>query len=60
MFYLRTDPPIYRVIRPKGALHTCGSLSTQVATLVSDWKYSEDDCFIHCLPLHHVHGLGAE
>jgi len=43
--------------RPKGALHTCGSLSSQVATLVSDWKYSADDCFIHCLPLHHVHGL---
>ncbi|CBY36898.1 unnamed protein product [Oikopleura dioica] len=43
--------------RPKGALHTCGSLSAQTATLVSDWKYTENDCFIHCLPLHHVHGL---
>ena len=22
-----------------------------------DWHYQETDSFLHCLPLHHVHGL---
>ena len=43
--------------RPKGALHTHGSLIAQVKCLTQAWKWSKDDGIVHCLPLHHIHGI---
>ncbi|KAL4430870.1 hypothetical protein ABPG75_006126 [Micractinium tetrahymenae] len=43
--------------RPKGALHTHGSLAAQVDTLCEAWAWQQADRILHCLPLHHVHGI---
>ena len=43
--------------RPKGAVHTHGSLSAQVASLSEAWEWSGDDALPNVLPLHHTHGL---
>ncbi|XP_068689401.1 malonate--CoA ligase ACSF3, mitochondrial-like [Montipora foliosa] len=43
--------------RPKGVLTTHGSLRSQITSLVKAWEWTRDDCVIHCLPLHHVHGI---
>ena len=43
--------------RPKGALHTHGSLIAQVKCLTTAWKWSKDDTIVHPLPLHHIHGI---
>ncbi|KAL2650921.1 hypothetical protein R1flu_019049 [Riccia fluitans] len=43
--------------RPKGVVHTQAGLGAQVRMLSETWEYSADDRFLHCLPLHHVHGL---
>ncbi|KAL6140873.1 hypothetical protein ACLB2K_059165 [Fragaria x ananassa] len=43
--------------KPKGVVHTHSSISAQVQTLADAWEYSSADQFLHCLPLHHVHGL---
>lgn len=43
--------------RPKGALHTHGSLAAQVSSLVRAWEWSESDRILHPLPLHHIHGI---
>ncbi|XP_030526506.1 probable CoA ligase CCL8 [Rhodamnia argentea] len=43
--------------KPKGVVHTHKSISAQVKTLVEAWEYTSTDQFLHCLPLHHVHGL---
>ncbi|GAV64455.1 AMP-binding domain-containing protein [Cephalotus follicularis] len=43
--------------KPKGVVHTHKSISAQVQTLAEAWEYSATDQFLHCLPLHHVHGL---
>ncbi|KAK9838516.1 hypothetical protein WJX81_004577 [Elliptochloris bilobata] len=43
--------------RPKGALHTHGSLAAHVSALVDAWAWREDDRILHALPLHHVHGV---
>lgn len=43
--------------KPKGVLHTHESVSSQVQILTKAWEYSSSDQFLHCLPLHHVHGL---
>ncbi len=43
--------------RPKGALHTHGSLAAQVASLVGAWAWAESDRIVHPLPLHHIHGI---
>ncbi|XP_024182349.1 malonate--CoA ligase isoform X1 [Rosa chinensis] len=43
--------------KPKGVVHTHKSISAQVQTLAEAWEYSSADQFLHCLPLHHVHGL---
>eukprot|EP00887_Chlorella_sp_A99_P003021 scaffold9.g3021.t1 len=40
-----------------GALHTHGSLAAQVQTLNRAWEWAPSDRILHCLPLHHVHGL---
>ncbi|RZC00932.1 RuvB-like protein 1 [Glycine soja] len=43
--------------KPKGVVHTHRSIISQVQTLTKAWEYSSADQFLHCLPLHHVHGL---
>jgi malonyl-CoA/methylmalonyl-CoA synthetase len=43
--------------RPKGVVHTHGSLLAQVASLVDAWEWSSDDRILLVLPLHHVHGI---
>jgi len=43
--------------RPKGVLSTHGNLRSQISALVKAWEWREDDYIIHCLPLHHVHGI---
>lgn len=43
--------------KPKGVVHTHKSISAQVQTLAKAWGYTSADQFLHCLPLHHVHGL---
>lgn len=43
--------------KPKGVVHTHKSITAQVQMLAEAWGYAPDDHFLHCLPLHHVHGL---
>lgn len=43
--------------KPKGVVHTHGSIIAQVQSLTKAWEYTSADQFLHCLPLHHVHGL---
>ncbi|GLT32681.1 hypothetical protein SLA2020_073290 [Shorea laevis] len=43
--------------KPKGVVHTHKGITAQVQTLTEAWEYTSADQFLHCLPLHHVHGL---
>ncbi|KAG8643411.1 probable CoA ligase CCL8 isoform X2 [Manihot esculenta] len=43
--------------KPKGVVHTHKSITAQVQILAEAWEYTSADQFLHCLPLHHVHGL---
>eukprot|EP00250_Pteridium_aquilinum_P019685 c24533_g1_i3 orf=486-2168(-) len=43
--------------KPKGVVHTHSGMNAQVKMLSEAWEYTSDDRFLHCLPLHHVHGL---
>ncbi|KAI3455451.1 hypothetical protein Pfo_012114 [Paulownia fortunei] len=43
--------------KPKGAVHTHKGVLAQVQMLTDAWGYTSTDQFLHCLPLHHVHGL---
>jgi malonyl-CoA/methylmalonyl-CoA synthetase len=45
--------------KPKGAVHTHGSLLAGVSALVSAWAWTPEDRLVLCLPLFHVHGLCA-
>ena len=45
--------------RPKGAVHTHGSLYAGVTSLLRAWAWERDDRLVLCLPLFHVHGLCA-
>ena len=45
--------------KPKGALHTQGSLGHNLAALAEAWQLSPADRLLHCLPLHHLHGLAV-
>jgi malonyl-CoA/methylmalonyl-CoA synthetase len=44
--------------KPKGALITHGNLEAVARLLASAWCWSPQDVLLHCLPLHHLHGLG--
>lgn len=44
--------------KPKGALISQGNLESVARLLRSAWQWSADDVLLHCLPLHHLHGLG--
>jgi malonyl-CoA/methylmalonyl-CoA synthetase len=43
--------------KPKGAVLTHANLGAQQAALGEAWGMRADDVLLHCLPLHHVHGL---
>ena len=45
--------------RPKGAVHTHGSIGAQVDALREAWGWSAEDRILLVLPLHHVHGIMA-
>ena len=45
--------------KPKGAVHTHGSLLAGVSSLLSAWEWTAGDRLLLCLPLFHVHGLCA-
>lgn len=32
-------------------------IRSQISALVKAWEWNENDYIIHCLPLHHVHGI---
>ncbi|XP_019224889.1 PREDICTED: malonate--CoA ligase isoform X1 [Nicotiana attenuata] len=43
--------------KPKGVVHTHKGILAQIQILAEAWEYTSKDQFLHCLPLHHVHGL---
>jgi malonyl-CoA/methylmalonyl-CoA synthetase len=43
--------------RPKGCVSTFSAVAHQAQILIDAWKWSAADVILHCLPLHHVHGL---
>ncbi|MCU0636931.1 MAG: AMP-binding protein, partial [Gemmatimonadaceae bacterium] len=43
--------------KPKGVVHTHGSLAAQVSALVEAWEWRATDHTLLVLPLHHVHGI---
>ena len=43
--------------KPKGVVHTHGSLLAQVDALRQAWGWTADDHTLLVLPLHHVHGI---
>jgi malonyl-CoA/methylmalonyl-CoA synthetase len=43
--------------RPKGVVHTHGTLAAQIASLVDAWAWAPTDHTLLVLPLHHVHGI---
>lgn len=43
--------------KPKGAVLTHANLAAQQSALNAAWEMRADDLLLHCLPLHHVHGL---
>ncbi len=43
--------------RPKGAVHTHGSVRAMVEAMLSAWGWTADDRIVLVLPLNHVHGL---
>jgi malonyl-CoA/methylmalonyl-CoA synthetase len=45
--------------KPKGAVHTHGSLLAGVSSLLTAWGWTPDERLVLCLPLFHVHGLCA-
>ncbi len=45
--------------RPKGVVHTHGSIAAQVDALLEAWGWRPDDRIVLVLPLNHVHGLMA-
>ena len=45
--------------KPKGAVHTHGSLLAGIASLTAAWGWVPTDRLVLCLPLFHVHGLCA-
>ncbi|KAB7495735.1 Acyl-CoA synthetase family member 3, mitochondrial [Armadillidium nasatum] len=42
---------------PKGAILTHGNIDAQVRSLSEAWEISSRDVMLHCLPLHHIHGI---
>jgi malonyl-CoA/methylmalonyl-CoA synthetase len=45
--------------RPKGALLTQRSVTSNLEALRKAWRWTEDDLFLLTLPMFHIHGLGV-
>nr|XP_045612901.1 malonate--CoA ligase ACSF3, mitochondrial-like isoform X1 [Procambarus clarkii]XP_045612903.1 malonate--CoA ligase ACSF3, mitochondrial-like isoform X1 [Procambarus clarkii] len=43
--------------RPKGVVLTHKNLLSQISCLHQAWGLSSGDAILHCLPLHHTHGI---
>lgn len=43
--------------KPKGVLHTQASVGAQMKCLMDAWGWEASDSTVHCLPLHHIHGI---
>ena len=43
--------------KSKGAMLTQSNLLSNGQTLMSEWRFTEDDILLHALPLFHTHGL---
>ena len=43
--------------RPKGVVHTHGSIAAMVDGMLAAWAWSADDRIVLVLPLNHVHGI---
>lgn len=43
--------------RPKGVVHTHGSLAAQISGMVEVWRWTDSDRTVCVLPLNHVHGI---
>lgn len=43
--------------RPKGVVHTHGSIAAQVDGMLAAWDWRPDDRIVLVLPLNHVHGV---
>lgn len=43
--------------KPKGVVSTHNILSEQMNCLIEAWEWSSNDHLLHCLPLHHIHGV---
>ena len=43
--------------RPKGVIHTHGSLWSNAEVLKRTWEFSSEDVLLHVLPIFHLHGL---
>ncbi|MFQ5808684.1 MAG: class I adenylate-forming enzyme family protein, partial [Armatimonadota bacterium] len=43
--------------RPKGAVHTHGSMASAVGAIAECWAFTPDDTLLNVLPLFHIHGL---
>ncbi|NJK36104.1 MAG: AMP-binding protein [Oscillatoriales cyanobacterium SM2_2_1] len=43
--------------KPKGVVHTHGSLRAQILSLTEAWGWTGGDRILHVLPLHHIHGI---
>lgn len=44
--------------KPKGALITHENLGELARLIAEAWEWRPSDSLLHCLPLHHLHGLG--
>lgn len=43
--------------KPKGVIHTHGSLWSNADVLANYWQFAESDVLLHVLPIFHLHGL---
>jgi malonyl-CoA/methylmalonyl-CoA synthetase len=43
--------------KPKGVVSTHDMIAAQIQSLISAWEWTEQDRILHCLPLHHIHGI---
>ncbi|XP_044729526.1 malonate--CoA ligase ACSF3, mitochondrial [Chrysoperla carnea] len=42
---------------PKGVVLTHKNIQAQILSLIKAWNWTHDDCILHTLPLHHIHGI---
>ncbi|XP_069936689.1 malonate--CoA ligase ACSF3, mitochondrial isoform X2 [Cherax quadricarinatus] len=43
--------------RPKGVVLTHNNVLSQMSCLLQAWDWTSGDTILHCLPLHHTHGI---